>query len=137
MRLRFEEMFREWNCATCTADLRQFRGHDGPPAQGGYLIQLRDGEPPARFDRCPLLAVTDRTLGWLTVYRDYERGLLPWPGALMDQSTRWYHAMVVLDGAIAQAEKEQIDEANERRGLDGPGAAQGKSSQWDSWAVGK
>lgn len=135
MRLQFDELFKDWNCATCTAEDKEWRGHYGPPAQGDYLIELLEGQDPERFTRCPLLAITRETVGWLTVYGDYEKGILPWEGGLYRQPARWYHAMKVIGAALGRCERERLEEI-EASADKGPASSRGKSADWDTWAAG-
>lgn len=132
MRLQFDELYREWDCRTCTAELRAFRGHDGPGAQP-WQVQLRRGEPPETFERCPIAMLRTDTFRWLVFWMDYERGLVPWPGALLDQPVRWYHAMRVIAEMVAEGEREAIEAAG---GARGGLAERGRSRTWDEWAAG-
>jgi hypothetical protein len=52
----------------------------------------------------------------------------------MDQPTRWYHAMQVIAGAVAQCERERLEEMEAE--AQAGGASHGRSRRWDQWAAG-
>jgi hypothetical protein len=94
------ELLPAYDCGTCTERLKKSRGCDGPPEQPVTLA----GQP---LDRCPMRPYLDAPVEvneLVTLYRWYKQGMLPDPGTVLDQPSTFVDAMLVIDGALAEAE---------------------------------
>lgn len=80
----------------------------------GCVTAVPETEEVERFDgeslrRCPSRLVPDWCWDWLILYRNYDRGVLPEAGGLLDQGAAFVDAMTVIDGQVAELrERERL-----------------------------
>lgn len=118
-------MLPEYDCVTCTAQLKSFRGCD-KDVEGPYALMI-NGEVHRRCPRRPILDDPEWFVEVFWLYRQKEKGYLGSEGGLDDQPNKLVQAFQVIDHTVnicTQAKEEQ-DKAKKRRRALTAGAKQG------------
>ena len=119
------ELLPEYDCVTCTAQQKIFRGCDGD-VQGPYALVI-NGEIHQRCPRRPILEDPAWYAEVFWLYRQKEKGYLVDEGGLDSQPNKLIQAFRVIDQTInicVQAKDEQEKSKKRRRALTA-GATQG------------
>ena len=102
----------EWDCTTCTAAQKTFRGCEAP-ARG--RLELR-GEV---LERCPRRPLLDAPQFWAEVfwlYQNWSKGILPDGSTLRTNPAKLIEVIRHMDDAMAEAKLEREEREQRRQG---------------------
>lgn len=99
------DLLRSHDCATADPATRQMMGCDSPVEEGLEWECLG-----LRFDRCPAFYETDPDFvkDAMQIYNWREKGILPFPGALVDQPAIVLEVCSFLDVLVTERQNQEL-----------------------------